>query len=104
MFINGKLVINNEAVECEYKENNFIKYKDDDALNIVDIKNTTYIRVNNEFIFKIEFKNKKFSYTLNENNLKLEDNLSCEFAINSNGILIKYNLDDEEKEIIIHLL
>ena len=104
MFVNGNLVINNESVECEYNENKFVKYKDSDALNIVDIENALYLRENNDFIFKIEFKNKIFSYTLKENNLKIEDGLLCEIAINSNKISFKYNLDEEEKEIIIHLL
>ena len=104
MFINGKLVINNENVECEYVVNKFIKYKEDEALNTIDVENEEYLRENNEFMFKIEFKNQKFSYTLKENNLYLEDNLECDFIDLNNKISFKYNLDEEIKEIIIQIV
>lgn len=104
MLIDGKTIIKNENVECEYKVNKFIKYNEKDTLNTIDIDKQEYKRENNEFIFKIEFKNEIFSYTLKENNLYLEDNIDCQFFIKNDEISFKYKLDDEIKEIIIQML
>lgn len=72
-------------------------------MNTIDLVEDVYTRENNEFKFKIDFKNKKFSYNLKEKNLVMEDKLDC--SINKEkGIILKYRLDDEEKKIIIHLL
>ena len=47
-----KVVINNKKIECEYKDKEFIKYKEgNDTINIVDIKKKLYKRENDEFIF-----------------------------------------------------
>ena len=89
---------------CEYEENKYLKYKDDEALNYIDLKEKIYTRENNDFFFKIDFQNKKFKYLLKEKNYKLEDNLDNCSIIENKKIILKYSLDTEEKEIIIHLL
>ncbi len=101
---NDEIIINNENVICEYKLGYYVKYNERDASNIVDLKNLTYRRENEDFVLVIDFKNKKFSYLLKEKNYKLEDKLlSCSLEVKED-IVLKYKLDDEEKQIIIHLL
>jgi len=100
-----KVVINNKKIECEYKDKEFIKYKEgNDTINLVDIKKKLYKRENDEFIFKIDFEKSVFSYILKENNIKLEDKIICYFIQNSNEYILKYTLDEEEKKIIIQVL
>lgn len=100
-----KLVINNKNIECEYEINKFIKYKEDqNTINIVDIENQIYIRENNEFMFKIDFNSNKFSYTLKENNINIEDKIECAFIKNADKFILKYKLDDAEKNIMIQIL
>jgi len=100
-----KVVINNKKIECEYKDKEFIKYKEgNDTINLVDIKKKLYKRENDEFIFEIDFEKSVFSYILKENNIKLEDKIICYFIQNSNEYILKYTLDEEEKKIIIQVL
>ena len=55
-------------------------------------------------IFKIDFNNRKYSYLLKENNLKLEGNLKyCNIEQNED-IILEYKLEDELKKIIIQIL
>ena len=61
LFINGDLHINNESVECEYEKNKFIKYKEKDAINIIDIEKKVYIRENSEFKYTISVLDETFS-------------------------------------------
>lgn len=100
----GEVVINNKKVTCEYEVDKFIKYYEEKTINIIDINNKIYLRENNEFIFKIDFNKKIFSYYLKENDIKLEDDINCIFNNKNNIINLKYTLDEEEREIIIHLL
>lgn len=101
----GEVVIDNKNVVCEYEVDKFIKYLDNDnAINVVDLKNKIYFRENNEFIFKIDFNKMLFSYTLKEQNIFIEDKINCQIIINKDFINLKYKIDEEEKIIIIHLL
>ena len=101
----GLIVILNKNVECEYVVNKYIKYKEDnDTFNLINLEEDYYLRENNEFVFKIDFKNNLFSYTLKENNITIEDKVECQITKNDRIINLKYRLDDEEKEIIIQIL
>ncbi len=88
---------------CEFKENDYLKYIEDDTSNYIDIKNKIYIRENNEFIFKIDFKNKLVLYTLKEKDLTFEDRVEGKFNY-KDDIFIQYKLNDEEKIILVHLI
>ncbi len=89
---------------CEYEENQYLKYIEDNNQNLIDLINKIYIRENEEFIFKIDFNHQQFSYILKENNYRMENKIdSCAFAMNDT-ITLTYNLDDEEKKIIIQIL
>jgi len=101
----GIIVIDNKNIECEYEVNKFIKYKENDnTINYIDLEKQLYIRDNNEFMFKIDFINKVFNYNLKSENVMLEDSIKCQFKISNNVVEMKYNLDDEEKSIIIQIL
>ena len=104
LFNDDKIIIANENVECEFVVNKFIKYLENDTSNYIDLENKIYIRENNEFMFKIDYKNNLFNYILKENNIKLENEIDCEFIINDNEIILKYKIDEEEKKIIIQIL
>jgi len=101
---NNEVIINNENIECEF-DNNIIKYiEDKETINLIDLDKEIYIRENNEFIFEIDFKNRLLNYILKENDLSI-NNASIEASfIKDNPIILKYNLGDEEKEIVIHIL
>ena len=43
-------------------------------------------------------------YLLKENSLEFESDFKGEFLINDNMINIKYKIDEDNKEIVIHLL
>lgn len=101
---NNKEVIN-EEVECEY-ENNIIRYlEDNNTINIVDLNKDIYIRENEEFTFKIDFKNRLFDYILKKEELSIENAaIDAEISKDNSKIHLKYNLGEEEKkEIIIQL-
>lgn len=101
---NNKEVIN-EEIECEY-DDNIIKYQEDkNTINIVDLNNDIYIRENEEFTFKIDFKNRLFDYILKKDELSIENaKLDAEIIKGDSKIILKYNLGEEEKkEIIIQL-
>lgn len=99
----NKVIINLENIECEF-ENNVIKYYEDiHTLNIIDLNEDLYIRENTDFLFRIDFKNKIFNYILKENNISIEQNLEATIT-KDNNIDLKYNLGEENKEIIIQLL
>lgn len=101
----GKIVINNKNIECEFEVDKFIKYLENkETMNIIDLENKFFSRENNEFIFKIDFNKNTFSYILKENNITVEDKIECKIIEKNNIINLKYKLDEEEKEIIIHLL
>jgi len=73
-------------------------------INNIYLENKIYLRENNEFIFKIDFNNKKFTYILKEKNLTIEDNVICSFHKIDNIYNLKYKIDEEEKNIIIQIL
>lgn len=100
----NKLIVNNEVVECEF-DCNILKYYEDDTINIVDLENDIYVRENNEFTFKIDFKNRCFDYILKKEELSIKNAfLEATITKNDKEIHLKYNLGDDKKEIIIHLL
>lgn len=97
-------IIIDKKIECEYLLDKFIKYKEDNnTSNYINLEEKTFIRENNEFIFKIDFKNSLFNYKLKDNNITVEDKIECSFIIKDNKFILSYKLD-EEKRIIIHLL
>ena len=109
-FINWKLisnnneVVNNEFVECEFV-NDILKYLENDTMNIIDLNKNIYIRENDEFTFEIDFNNRLFNYILKKEELSIENAvIDAEIKKNNSDILLKYNLGDEIKEIIIQLL
>ena len=105
LLIDGKVTIDNKFVECEYEVNKFIKYLEEDySFNIIDLENKLFIRENKEFIFKIDFVKNMFNYILKDNNIELEDKIICDLKYKGNIIDLKYKLDEEEREIVIHIL
>lgn len=100
---NNEVIINHENELCEFKENDYLKYIENDTSNFIDLKNEIYIRENNEFIFKIDFKNKLVFYTLKEKDLTFEDKVEGNFNY-KDDIFIQYKLNDEEKTIMVHLI
>ncbi len=104
LFNNDELIINNENVECEYKDK-IIKYKEEDGINIIDLENQIYKRDSKEYLMQINIKNNTFKFTLKEKNRILSDNLTnSSIEKKDNDIIIKYQIEDEVKKIIIHLL
>ena len=104
LFNNDELIINNEDVECEYKDN-IIKYKEKDGINIIDLENQIYERDSKDYLMQINIKNNTFKFTLKEKNRTLSDNLTnSSIEKKDNDIIIKYQIEDEVKKIIIHLL
>lgn len=105
LYSDGKLVVENNNIECEYEENNFIKYvENNDTFNVVNLKDNEFTRENNDFIFKIDFKNNEFSYLLKEKNITLNDKLICNIIKEKDYIKLIYQLDEEEKELVIQIL
>lgn len=99
------IIIENKNIECEFEKDKFIKYiEKDNTSNLVNLKDKIYIRENDEFIFEIDFENKEFKYLLKEKDIKLVDKILCEIQIKADSIKMTYQLDEEKKEIIIHLL
>lgn len=104
MKVNNEVIINNENESCEFEENSYLKYKENDSLNYIDFKNKLYKRENKEFIFQVDFKNKLVNYTLKGKDLEFSSKIDCSWEVNSNDINLKYKLDEDEKELLIHLL
>ena len=101
---NNEVIINNQAVECSFSDD-IIIYNENSNINIIDIKNKTYKRENDEFSFTIDFKNKSFKYILKEKDYLIENKLTkAVFSQNKNIYNLIYSMDEEEKEIIIELL
>ncbi|MBE6156601.1 MAG: hypothetical protein E7161_02530 [Firmicutes bacterium] len=71
---------------------------------MINLKEESYLRENDEFIFKIDFKNKLFNYILKENDFLVEDKISCSMLLKNSTIVLKYKIDEEEKKIIIQIL
>lgn len=102
---NGNIIIDNKKVICEFVSDQYIKYIDSDGCsNIINLENSYYLRNNNEFIFKIDYLNNLFVYTLKDNNINIEDKIKCVFTYTKNDISLKYCLDNEEKEILVKIL
>ena len=99
-----KIVKNFENVECEFN-NKILEFKEDDnTLNKIDLINYKYIRETNEFSFKVDFKTKECHYNLKELNKIFSMPIDGEITKKDNEIILKYSLDDEEKQIIIQIL
>lgn len=99
------MIINKEKVICEYEENKYIKYiEEDNIINYIDLVNDIYTRETSEFTFKIDFNNKKISYLLKEKNALFESDLNKCNIIKNNEIILNYKIDDEDKKIIIQIL
>lgn len=91
---------------CEFIDNKILKYQEDsDTLNTIHFDNLIYIRENKELIFKIDFNKKEFRYTLKENNYEIKDKLTdCLLERNKEEIKLRYQIDEEIKEILIKIL
>ena len=103
LFNDNEILVKYEDIECEFN-NNILVFNEKNTINTIDINNKIYIRETNEFTFKIDFKNKEFEYILKEKDLKIKDKLKSASFENSKDIILIYNLDEEEKKIIINLL
>jgi len=66
--------INTKAI----KDDDILKFYDNDILNIIDIKNNLIERKNNEYNIKLDFNNEKGIYILN--------NFSFDFDIKINNL------------------
>ena len=89
---------------CEFKEDVYLKYIEDGVTNFIDFKNSFYIRENNEYLLKIDFKKNNFSYTLKENDYNLSSEISSCKLIIEKDIILEYSLDTEIKKIIVQIL
>ena len=99
-----KIVKNFENVECEFN-NKILEFKEDDkTFNKVDLNNNKYTRETAEFIFQIDFNKKECHYNLKELNKNFSMSIDSEIIKKNNKIILKYSLDDEEKQIIIQML
>lgn len=99
-----KIVKNFENVECEFN-NKILEFKEDDnALNKIDLINNKYIRETDEFTFQIDFNKKECHYNLKELNKSFSMPIDGEFTKKNNKIILRYSLEDEEKQIIIQIL
>jgi len=72
--------------------------------NIIDLNNDTYTRENEEFLFKIDFKNKYFDYILKKENIILEHQVIDALLKKEDILELEYSLDEEKKKIIIQIL
>ena len=88
---------------CEIN-NNVITFKEKDATNIIDLNNKIYTRENNDYLMEVNVKTKLFKITLKEKNNNFSAKLTKCSLINKDKIVLKYQLDEEEKEIIIQIL
>ena len=80
---------------CEFIDNKILKYQEDsDNLNTIYLDNLVYIRENKELIFKIDFNNKEFKDKLTD----------CLLERNKEEIKLRYQIDEEIKEILIKIL
>ena len=104
LYNNEEIIINNENGLCEYKDNVII-YEESDGINTVDLNNKTYLRENDDYKMKIDFKNNTFNFFLKKHQKELSNKLlSSSMVIEDEFITLKYALDKEEKKVIIHLL
>lgn len=105
LYNNKKLVVNKENIPCIYKEKQYIKFREDkNIINSIDLENNIFKRETDEFIFKIEFDNKKFYYTLKEKKLDFSGNLIKCCIEKGKEYILEYSLEDEEKKLIIQIL
>ena len=56
---NNEDIINLENVLCEYAENEYLKFLEDDVTNLIDFKNNVYNRVAKDYNMEIDFNNKE---------------------------------------------
>ena len=110
-YINWKLISNDEVilnkynVECNFNDNIITYIEEDNIKNQIDISKKIYKRDTLEFTFIIDFKNKHFKYILKGYDYNIEDTLvNGEFNYNNNEIILIYNIEDEDKKIIVQLL
>lgn len=109
--INWKLLSDNVEVvykeneECEFDNNILTYYEEDNTVNIINIVEKSYKRENKEFTFNVDFKNRCFNYTLKPENLSIENaKIDASFEYINKNIVLKYNLGDENKELIIKFI
>ena len=95
LYNNNDIIIKTEKVWCEIN-NNIIKYRDDNCLNIIDLNKDIYIRDNEEFNFKIDFKTNEFMYTLKDIDKSILHNLTKCSIKKDNDIELIYSIDEEE--------
>lgn len=99
---NGEDLIHIEDALCEYSKENYLKFLENEVINLIDLKNKLYKRKSKEYNMEIDFNN-------NICNFKFDTGESCSFDINStmevfnNEIKLRYILDDEEKVVKILL-
>ncbi len=88
---------------CEI-DGNIIKFQEDnDTVNIIDKEKKLYQRINNDYTLEIDFQKYLFSLKLKDEDLKTQEvKINCEF-IESDGLILIYKLDKEEKKIIVKI-
>ena len=99
---NNKDVINLENVLCEYEENKYLKFLEDDIINVIDLKNKVYNRVAKDYNMEIDFNESICSFTFPTKETCSLDIIS-ELEIIDNLIKLRYKIDDDEKIIKILL-
>jgi len=102
--LNNKNIIINNVVLCEYIENKYLIYNENEFTNRVDLKNEIFIRNNKEYEIKYDFKNNYVNIVLLKENKYFEDTFKGNIIKKDNKIHIIYTYSDEEKEIIIQIL
>lgn len=99
---NNEKIINLENVLCEYAENEYLKFLEDDVTNLIDFKNNVYNRVAKDYNMEIDFNNNICSFTFATGESCSLD-IESELEIIDNLIKLRYKLDDDEKIIKILL-
>lgn len=102
---NNLVVLKRDSVECEFVNNIITFHEDENTINEIDIDKKTFRRENKDFMFKIDFINQTFNYHLKIEDLSIENaQIDANLKTYNDHIILQYNLGDETKEIIIHIL
>ena len=106
LFNNKKKILEYKNVVCEINNNCWHFNEDGNIINIIDLNKNIYQRESDDYILQVDFKKKKYYLTLRgkEKNTLFTMNLECASIEKEEDIHLKYKIDDEEKEILIHLL
>ncbi len=102
LYNNDKLVLKENITEFKYQKEDFLELKNKYGIHKIDLKSKIYEKNDDFVIFRIDFVNNLCIIIL-DSDKRFEFSLQTKWDYQDNIWKLSYNLEDENKQIIIEL-